>query len=147
MSEEMMGPIDYVIIEWPAGSPPNGKAFPHLLDLVDRGLIRILDLSFVEKDEAGNVLEIDIADFDGDGTNDLAVFAGASSGLLNDEDYADASAALEPGTAAAILIWENVWAAPFATALRKSGAQLVDSGRIPVNALIAALDELEAAEA
>jgi len=147
MSEEMMGPIDYVIIEWPAGSPPNGEAFPHLLDLVDRGLIRILDLSFVEKDEAGNVLEIDIADFDGDGTNDLAVFTGASSGLLNEEDYADASAALEPGTAAAILVWENVWAAPFATALRNSGAQMVDSGRIPINALIAALDELEAAEA
>jgi len=136
-----------VIIEWPAGSPPNGEAFPHLLDLVDRGLIRILDLSFVEKDEAGNVLEIDIADFDGDGTNDLAVFTGASSGLLNEEDYADASAALEPGTAAAILVWENVWAAPFATALRNSGAQMVDSGRIPINALIAALDELEAAEA
>ncbi|MGH8950208.1 MAG: DUF6325 family protein [Acidimicrobiia bacterium] len=147
MSEEMMGPIDYLIIEWPAGTAPNGEAFPHLLDLVDRGLIRILDLSFVEKDQAGNVLAIDIADFDGDGTNDLAVFEGASSGLLNEEDYADASAALEPGTAAAILVWENVWAAPFATALRKSGAQMVDSGRIPVNALIAALDELEAAEA
>ena len=62
-SEEMMGPIDYLIVEWPAGSPPNGEAFPHLLDLVDRGLIRILDFSFVEKDDAGNVVEIDIADF------------------------------------------------------------------------------------
>lgn len=146
-NEEMMGPIDYLIVEWPPGSPPNGKAFSHLIDLVDRGLIRILDLSFVEKDEAGNVLEVNIADFDGDGVNDLAVFEGASSGLLNDEDYADAGAALEPGTAAAIMVYENLWAAPFATALRKSGAQLVDSGRIPVNALISALDELEAAEA
>jgi Family of unknown function (DUF6325) len=146
-SEEVIGPIDYVIVEWPPGSPPNGEAFPHLLDLVDRGLIRILDFSFVEKDDAGNVVEIDIADFDGDGSNDLLVFAGASSGLLNEEDYSEASAAIEAGSAAAILVFENTWAAPFATALRKSGAQLVASGRIPVNALIAALDELEAAEA
>ncbi|MET0567282.1 MAG: DUF6325 family protein [Acidimicrobiia bacterium] len=146
-SEEMMGPIDYLIVEWPAGSPPNGEAFPHVLDLVDRGLIRILDFAFVEKDDAGNVLEIDIADFDGDGSNDLLVFAGASSGLLDEEDHAEAGAALEAGSAAAILVYENTWAAPFATALRKSGAQLVASGRIPVNALIAALDELEAAEA
>lgn len=146
-NEVMMGPIDYLIIEWPAGSPPNGEAFPHLVDLVDRGLIRILDLAFVEKDDAGNVLEIAIADFDGDGINDLAVFEGASSGLLNQEDYNDAGAAMEPGTAAAILVWENTWAAPFATALRKSGAQMVDSGRIPINAIISALDELEAVEA
>jgi hypothetical protein len=146
-NEEMMGPIDYLIVEWPAGSPPNGEAFPHLLDLVDRGLIRILDFSFVEKDDAGNVLEIDIADFDGDGSNDLLVFAQASSGLLDEEDYAEAGAALEAGSAGAILVFENTWAAPFATALRKSGAQLVASGRIPVNALIATLDALEAAEA
>ncbi len=146
-NEAMMGPIDYLIIEWPAGSPPNGEAFPHLVALVDRGLIRILDLAFVEKDDAGNVLEIAIGDFDGDGVNDLAVFEGASSGLLNEEDYNDAGAAIEPGADAAILVWENTWAAPFATALRKSGAQMVDSGRIPVNAIIAALDELEAVEA
>jgi len=145
-SEEMMGPIDYLIVEWPAGSPPNGEAFPHLLDLVDRGLIRILDFSFVEKDDAGNILEVDIADFDGDGTNDLLVFAEASSGLLNEEDYAEAGAALEPGVAAAILVYENTWAAPFATALRRSGARLVASGRIATNELIAALDELEGKE-
>lgn len=146
-SEEMMGPIDYLIVEWPAGSPPNGEAFPHLVDLVDRGVIRILDFSFVEKDDAGNVVEVDVADFDGDGSNDLMVIATASSGLLDEEDYAEAGAALEPGTAAAILVYENTWAAPFATALRKSGAQLVAYGRIPVNAMIAALDDIEAAEA
>ena len=143
-SEEMMGPIDYLIVEWPAGSPPNGEAFPHLVDLVDRGVIRILDFSFVEKDDAGNVVEVDVADFDGDGSNDLMVIATASSGLLDEEDYAEAGAALEPGTAAAILVYENTWAAPFATALRKSGAQLVAYGRIPVNAMIAALDDIEA---
>ncbi|HEU5112681.1 MAG TPA: DUF6325 family protein [Acidimicrobiia bacterium] len=146
-NDVMMGPIDFLVVEWPAGSPPNGEAFPHVVDLVDRGVIRILDFSFVEKDEAGNVLEIDIADFDGDGSNDLLVFAGASSGLLGEEDREEVGAALEAGAAAAILVYENTWAAPFATALRKSGAQLVASGRIPVNALIQALDELEAAEA
>lgn len=148
MNDEMaMGPVDYIIVEWPKGSPPTGEAFPHLVDLVDRGLIRILDMSFIEKDESGNVLEIDIADFDLDGNPDLAVFQGAASGLLDDDDHHEAGNALEPGTAAAILVYENVWAAPFATALRKGGAQLVASGRIPVNAILATLDELEAAEA
>lgn len=146
-NEEMIGPIDYLIVEWPAGSPPNGEAFPHLLDLVDRGLIRILDLSFIEKDDAGNVIEIDMTDVGPYGDPQLAVFVGASSGLLGQDDYEEAAAALESGTAAAILVYENVWAAPFATALRKSGAQLVASGRIPINALIASLDQLEAAEA
>lgn len=142
-----VGPIDYLILEWPKGSPPTGEAFPYLVDLVDRGLIRILDFSFIQKDEEGNTFELDIADFDLDGNPDLAIFVGASSDLLDEEDYEEAGHALEAGTAAAILIYENVWAAPFATALRKTGAQLVDSGRIPVNALIATLDELEAADA
>jgi hypothetical protein len=110
-------------------------------------VIRILDLAFMEKDEEGNVLEIQIGDFDLDGNPDLAVFVGASSGLLDEGDIQEASSVLEPGTAAAILVYENTWAAPFATALRKVGARLVASGRIPINALIATLDELEAAEA
>lgn len=148
MNDEMaMGPIDYLIVEWPKGSPPTGEAFPHLVDLVDRGLIRILDMSFIQKDESGAVLEVDIADFDLDGNPDLAVFQGASSGLLDNDDQEEAGNALEPGTAGAILVYENVWAAPFATALREGGAQLVAAGRIPINAIIATLDELEAAEA
>ncbi|HEY7467965.1 MAG TPA: DUF6325 family protein [Acidimicrobiia bacterium] len=146
-NEIEVGPVDYVILEWPVGSPPTGEAFPYLVDLVDRGVIRILDLAFMEKDEEGNVLEIQIGDFDLDGNPDLAVFVGASSGLLDEGDIQEASSVLEPGTAAAILVYENTWAAPFATALRKVGARLIASGRIPINALIATLDELEAAEA
>jgi hypothetical protein len=145
--EISVGPIDYLIVEWPAGSPPTGEAFPYLVDLVDRGIIRILDLAFIEKGADGNVIAIDIGDFDGDGYNDLVVFEGASSGLLDDEDREEAGSVLEPGEAAAILVYENSWAAPFATALRKSGAQLVANGRIPINDIIATLDELEAAEA
>jgi hypothetical protein len=141
------GPIDYVVVEWPAGSPPDGRAFPHLVDLVDRGIIRLLDLLFVQKDEEGNVVAVDISDLDLDGDPDLAVFVGVSSGLLDEEDVEEAGSILEPGTAAAILVYENAWAAPFATALRTAGARMVAAGRIPTNELIAALDELEAAEA
>lgn len=147
MNDEIStGPIDYLIVEWPQGSPPTGEAFPYLIDLVDRGIITILDMSFIEKDDEGNVLEVDIADFDLDGNPDLAVFVGASSGLLDEEDHEEAGVALQAGSAAAILVYENRWAAPFATALRKGGAQLVAQGRIPINAVIATLDELEGAE-
>lgn len=148
MSDEMMmGPVDYLIVEWPADSPPQGAAFPYLVDLVDRGIIHILDVALVKKEEDGTILAIDIEDIDGDGVLDIAVFEGASSGLLDEEDKMEAGTALEPGCAAAILVYENTWAAPFATALRKSGAQLVAQGRIPINDIIATLDELEAAEA
>jgi hypothetical protein len=135
-----MGPIDYILVEWP-DRQPNGEALPHLIDLVDRGLIRLLDLVVVVKDEDGSVATVGIADL-GD---EFAVFEGASSGLLGDEDIDEAGGALEPGTTAALLVYENTWAAPFATAVRRSGGQLVASGRIPAADLIAALDEVEAA--
>jgi hypothetical protein len=134
-----MGPIDYLMVEWP-GRQPTGEAAPYLLDLVDRGLIRILDLAFIAKDRDGSVARLEIADL-GD---EFEVFVGASSGLLSDEDTDEAAAALEPGTSAALLVYENAWAAPFATAMRRSGAQLIASGRIPTQALIAALDAVEA---
>ncbi|MEU8795237.1 DUF6325 family protein [Streptomyces sp. NPDC048643] len=138
-----MGPIDYVVIEFP-GSRMTGEGFPLLVDLVDRGLIRILDLLFVKKEEDGSVVGLEIADLTGDGVLDLAVFEGASSGLLGEDDIAEAGQALEPGNSAGILVYENLWAAPFATALRRGGAQMVASGRIPVPAILAALDETDA---
>lgn len=137
-----LGPIDYILVEWP-GRQPNGEVAPHLVDLVDRGLIRILDLAFVAKDEDGTVAGLELADL-GDGGAELEVFAGASSGLLDDDDLTEAAAALEPGTAAALLVFENTWAAPFVTAVRSSGGQLVASGRIPVEDVLAALDAAEA---
>ncbi|GAA2231845.1 MULTISPECIES: DUF6325 family protein [Streptomyces] len=146
MSEELeeVGPIDYLVVEFP-GNRMTGEGFPLLVDLVDRGLIRILDLMFVRKDEDGTVTGMEIADLTGDGALDLAVFEGASSGLLGQDDLEEAATALEPGCSAGILVYENVWAAPFAAALRRGGARLVASGRIPVNAVVAALDEIEAA--
>ena len=143
MDETMeMGPIDYILVEWP-GRQPNGEAAPHLVDLVDRGVIRILDLAFVTKDEDGSVAGIELADL-GDGAAGLEVFEGASSGLLSGDDLEEAAAALEPGTSAALLLFENTWAAPFAAAVRRSGGQLVASGRIPVNDVLAALEAVEA---
>jgi hypothetical protein len=142
-----LGPIDYLVVEWPADRQPDGTAFPHLVDLVDRGLIRVLDLAFVHKEMDGSVVGINIGDLDLDGNPEIAVFEGASSGLLGDDDFGEAGGAIEPGCSAAILLYENTWAAPFATALRRGGAQLVANGRIPVNAIIAALDELESADA
>lgn len=141
-----LGPIDFIVVEWPPGKEPNGEGLRHLVDLTDRGLIQVLDLAFVRKSEDGTVEGVAIADLDGDGRLDLMQFEGASSGVLDQEDFDEAGSALEPGTAAAILVYENRWAAPFATALRKSGAQLVASGRIPVNDLLQKLDELEAAQ-
>lgn len=137
-----MGPIDYILVEWP-GRQPNGEVAPHLVDLVDRGLIRILDLAFVTKDEGGAVAGLEIADL-GDGAAELEVFEGASSGLISDDDLSEAANALEPGTSAALLIFENTWAAPFAAAVRRSGGQLVASGRIPVQDVLAALEAAEA---
>ncbi|WP_454337900.1 DUF6325 family protein [Streptomyces glaucescens] len=125
----------------------TGEGFPILVDLVDRGLIRILDLTFVRKDEDGSVTGMEIADLTGDGALDLAVFEGASSGLLGQDDLEEAASVLEPGSSAGVLIYENVWAAPFAAALRRGGARLVASGRIPVSDLLAALDATEGAEA
>ena len=139
-----MGPIDYLIVEWP-GRQPTGEAMPHLIDLVDRGLIRILDLAFIAKAEDGSAAAMEIADL-GDEIDAFAAFEGASSGLLGDDDIEEAANALEPGTAAALLVFENRWAAPFAAAVRRSGGQLVASGRIPVQAVLAALDAAEASE-
>jgi hypothetical protein len=138
-----MGPIDYLLVEWP-GRQPTGEAAPHLFDLVDRGLIRVLDLAFLSKAEDGAVTRLEIADL-GDEVAAFAAFEGASSGLLSDEDTADAAGALEPGTSAALLVYENRWAAPFASAVRRSGGQLVASGRIPIQAMLAALDAAEEA--
>jgi len=137
-----MGPIDYVLVEWP-GRQPSGEALPHLIDLVDRGLIRILDLTFIAKGEDGSVAAVEIADLGGE-VAEIAVFEGASSGLIHDDDVAQAGEVLEPGTSAALLVYENTWAAPFASAVRRSGGQLVASGRIPAEDFLAALDAAEA---
>ncbi|NUS10099.1 MAG: DUF1269 domain-containing protein [Streptomyces sp.] len=137
-----MGPVDYLVLEFP-GNRMTGEGFPLLLDLVDRGIIRILDLVFVRKDADGSVAGLELQEL-GEGV-DLTVFEGASSGLLDHSDLQDAAAALEADTSAAILVYENTWAAPLARELRRGGAAMVASGRIPVQALLASLDAIEQA--
>jgi hypothetical protein len=139
-----IGPIDYLVVEFPPDRQPDGSALPLLLDLVDNGIIRVLDLAFVRKEADGSIAGIDIADLGLSGDVDVTVFAAASSGLIGDDDIADAGGVLEPGASAAVLVYENTWAAPFAAALRRSGAQLVANGRIPVQALIDSLDAVDA---
>ena len=134
-----IGPVDYLVVEFP-GNKMTGEGLPLLVDLHDRGIIRILDLVFVSKDLDGTVSGLAISDFDADGTLDLAVFEGVRSGLIGEDDVEEASSALEPGNAAGILLYANTWAAPFASALLRGGAQVVASGRIPAEDLVAALD-------
>jgi hypothetical protein len=135
---EEMGPIDYLLVEWPE-TRPHREIAPQLVDLVGRGLIRILDLVFLAKDEDGAVEVVEI-----EAMPTLSVLEGASSGLVDEDDLEEAAAVMEPGTAAALLIYENRWAAPFAVAVRESGGQLVSSGRIPIQSVLAAVEAVEA---
>jgi hypothetical protein len=137
-----MGPISYLVVEFP-GNKMTGEGFPILVDLVDRGIMRILDLVFVTRDTDGSMRTIELSDVDRDGKLDLAVFEGASSGLLDDSDLADAASVIDPGSSAGILIFENRWATPFAQALRRGGAELVAAGYVPQDALLASLDATE----
>jgi len=138
-----MGPIGYLIVEFP-GSKMTGEGLPVLVDLVDRGVIRILDLAFIMKDDGGSVHALEISDFDGDGQFNLAVFDGVSSGLLDEEDVREGGAALEPGSSGAMLIYENRWAAPLTDAIRRGGGELVAAGFVPLEAIAASLDALDA---
>jgi hypothetical protein len=140
-----LGPIDYVVLAWPGAFPDTSEVQPLLLDLVDRGIVRILDIGFVAKDEDGEVTGLEVGDIK-QVSAAFAEFEGASSGLLGFDDLQEAAGALEPGTSAAVLVWENRWAAPVAAAIRRSGGQLAASGRLPVQAILAALDAVEAAE-
>ncbi|GGW47854.1 hypothetical protein GCM10010503_25980 [Streptomyces lucensis JCM 4490] len=138
-----MGPVDYLVIEFP-GNRMTGEAFPLLVDLAERGIVRIIDLAFIRKETDGSVVALELRDL-GDEI-DLSLFEGASAGVLDQSDLDEAAGVLDPGNSAAVLVYENLWAAPLARALRRSGAQLVASGRIPVQALLAALDATEGTE-
>ena len=142
---EEVGPVDIVIISYPAGAPMTGEAVPLLLDLVERGIIRVLDVMFVTKNEDGTFSGFEATDLDEKGVGDFAVFEGASSGLLGDEDAEKAAEALEPGSAAVMLVYENRWAAPFIAAVRRNGGVRIAFERIPVQDLVDSLDAVEAA--
>lgn len=138
--EDELGPIDIVVIAYPADAPMTGEAIPIFLDLVDRGIIRVLDALIVQQNEDGTVSGFEATDLDGDSIGDLKVFEGASTGLLGEEDAAAAGEMLEPGSAAVMIVYENRWAAPFVGAVRRNGGVLVASQRITAQELMDAID-------
>ncbi|MBA4609054.1 DUF1269 domain-containing protein [Aeromicrobium sp. Marseille-Q0843] len=144
MDEVEWGPVGYLVVEYP-GAKMTGEGLRELVALTERGTVRVLDLAFVMKAEDGTISALAIADLDGDGELDLAIFEGASSDLLGEDDLREAGNVLTPGSAAAVLLYENRWAAPFVSALRRSGAELVAAGFIPLDDLAEALDAAEAA--
>jgi hypothetical protein len=144
-SEAELGPIDVIVIGYPPGAPMTGEAVPILLDLVDQGIVRVLDARFVIKNEDGTFSGADIADLDAESVGDLTVFEGASTGMLADDDDALVAAEIEPGSAALMIVYENRWAAPFAAAVRRNGGRLIATERISAQDLMDALDAAEAA--
>ena len=135
-----LGPIDVVVIAFPVGAPMTGDAVPLLIDLVNRGIVRVLDVMFVIKNDDGSFSGFDARGLDDKGVGDFTVFEGASSGLLGDEDLAHAAEAIEPGTSAVMIIYENTWAAPFVSAVHRNGGVFVDHQRIPHQDLIDAAE-------
>ena len=141
ISVEELGPIDYLVVEFPAGKAAfTGEMGDKLRSLVEGGIVRVLDLLIITKDEHGAVDAFEVEDFEDGAAGALRDFGFELAELLTEEDVDHIAAALEPGTVAAALVWENSWAAPFASSIRRSGGQLVASGRIPIQAILAALE-------
>ena len=140
-----LGPVDWIVVEFP-GSRFNGEIAPALQDLVERNLVRVLDLLVLKKDPDGTLEAFELSDLDQGEIGELRTYEAQLAMLLSEDDVAAVAAAVEPGSSAAVLVWENIWAAPFASAVRRSGGQLVASGRIPIQALLAAIEADEEAD-
>jgi hypothetical protein len=141
-----LGPVDWIVLEFP-GSRMNGQIVPALLDLVERDLVRVLDLLVLKKDDDGSLEAFELSDLDEGEIGELRTYESELAMLLSEEDVNSLAAAIEPGSSAGVLVWENTWAVPFASAVRRSGGQLVASGRIPTQALLAAIEADEQEEA
>ena len=134
-----LGPVDWLVVEFP-GSKFNGQIAPALLDLVERDVIRVLDLLVLKKDADGSLEAFELSDLDEGEIGGLRSYETELAMLLSEEDVTSLAAAIEPGSSAGVLVWENTWAAPFASAVRRSGGQLVPTGRIPIQALLTAIE-------
>ena len=134
-----LGPVDYIVVEFP-GSKFNGEIAPALKDLVDRGIIRVLDIVILQKDDKGTLEVAELSDLDESEVGSIRDYETELAMLLSEDDVIAVAEAIEPGTTAAVLVWENKWAVPFATAVRHSGGLLVASGRIPIQAIAAAIE-------
>ncbi len=144
---DQLGPVDYLVVEFP-GSQFKGEILPELITLVERGTVRVLDLVLIHKNEAGDYEAFEAGDAATGELGEIGELEKGFADLLSEDDVIAVAETLEPGSTAALLVYENLWAAPFASAVRRAGGQLVADGRIPVQALIGALeDDLDAAEA
>jgi Family of unknown function (DUF6325) len=139
LTVDELGPVDYLVVEFP-GSEFNGEIAPELSDLVDRGLVRVLDLVMLKKDSDGSIEAFELSDVEDGEIGELRRHESALAMLLSEDDITAVAAAMEPGSSAGVLVWENTWAAPFGAAVRRAGGQLVASGRIPIQAIVAALE-------
>ena len=141
-----LGPVDYAVVEFPAGASNfTGEMATELLSLVDRGIIRMIDILILTKNEDGSVDAVELSDLDDLGP--LQVLEAELAELLAEDDVVHLAAAMDPGSTAGVLIWENIWAAPFASAARRSGGELIANGRIPIQAIIASIEADEATAA
>ena len=140
--EDEIGPVDFLAVEFPDGRI-GAADLRELLSLVTQGTIRILDAEFIVKDAAGSTRKVDVRELGTSDAVDLSAWAGASSGLLDDSDVGEIAAAIQPGSAAAVIVYENRWILRLADGWRRSGARLIEDGGIPVDDLVAALDAAE----
>jgi hypothetical protein len=134
-----LGPVDWIVVEFP-GTKLTGEIAPIVSDYVDRGLIRVLDLLLLRKDEDGTLEAFEASDLDDGELGGLRALETELAMLLSEQDVEDLAVTIEPGSSAAVLVWENLWAAPFGAAVRHAGGQLAASGRIPVQAVLAAIE-------
>ena len=138
---DVLGPVDYVIVEFPKDKANfKGEIADELLSLVDRDIVRILDLVIMHKNDDGSIEVDELDDVDNESVGELARLEGDLGMLLAEDDMENLAAAIEPGSIAGIIVWENRWAGPFGAAVRRAGGQLVGGGRIPSQALLAAIE-------
>jgi hypothetical protein len=142
--EDDLGPIDVALIAYPADAPKTGEAIPLLFDLIERGIVRVLDVLIVVKEADGTFAGFEAHDLDSKGVGGFSEFEGASTGILGSSELDAAADAIEPGTAAVLIMYENRWVVPFAQAVRRNGGQLIANERITPTDLMAALEAVEA---
>jgi hypothetical protein len=139
---DLLGPVDYLVVEFPAGTKHfSGEVAAELAVLVETELIRVLDLLIIDKDENGDLEVFEIDDLDA--LDEFRALETQLAEFLAEEDVVNLAEALEPGTTAGVVVWENTWAAPFGSAVRRAGGQLVANGRIPTQAILAAIEAEE----
>jgi uncharacterized protein DUF6325 len=147
-ADAQLGPVDYVVVAFPAGKANfSGEMASELKALMDSNTVRVLDLLLLAKDVDGSVEASELRDADDSEVGQLRAAEADLAVLLAESDVEEIGGVLEPGSSAVVLVWENVWAAPFGAAVRRSGGQLVTSGRIPIQAIMAAMDADRAAQA